>query len=136
MTNTWNTYVFKNSLNDFRSIENYIRLIQNQSSQVDSKQIFNHNFDRSRDKCDRLKFWKKKILKRRAILRKNSSKHSILWDEMFLKNTCIEPRSPKNKIFNQFSLNSQTSNTFCIIIKEFSILDGQNKITHNNMYKV
>ena len=55
---------------------------------------------------------------------------------MLFKNSCIEPRSPKVKIFNQFSLSSQTSNTFCIKLKEVSILDGQNKITHNNMYKV
>ena len=55
-----------------------------------------------------------------------------VWDEMFFKITCIEPRSPKNKIFNQYFLKSQTSNTFCIKIKEVSILDGHNKITHNN----
>ena len=55
---------------------------------------------------------------------------------MFFKNTCIKPRSPKNKIFNQFFRKSQTSNTFCIKIKEFLILDGHNKITHNNMYEV
>ena len=53
----------------------------------------------------------------------------------FLKTLVLNLDLPKKK-FNQFSLNSQTSNTFCIIIKENSILDGQNKITHNNMYKV
>ena len=55
---------------------------------------------------------------------------------MLFKNTCTEPRFPKNKIFNKLSLNSQTSNIVCIKLKEFLILDGQNKITHNNMYKV
>ena len=55
---------------------------------------------------------------------------------MLFKNSCIEPRFPKIKIFNQFSLRTQTSNTFCIKLKEVSILDGQNKITHNNMYTV
>ena len=44
--------------------------------------------------------------------------------------------NPDLQIFNQFVLKSQTLNTFCIKIKEFSILDGQNKITHNNMYQV
>ena len=63
-------------------------------------------------------------------------KNAWVWDEMLFKNTCFKPSFPKNKIFNQLSLNSQTSNTFRINIKEFSILDGQNKITHNNMYKV
>ena len=85
------------------------------------------------------------FLKNKAILCKNSSKHSILWknawvwDEILFKNTCFEPSFPKNKIFNQFSLNSQTSNTFCINIKEFrnsSTLVVQTKITYNNMYKV
>ena len=55
---------------------------------------------------------------------------------MLLKNTSFELSFPKIKILKQFSLNSQTSNTFCIKNKEFSILDGQIKITHNNMYKV
>ena len=63
-------------------------------------------------------------------------KNAWVWYEMFFKNTCIEPKSPKNKIFNQFFRKSQTSNTFCIKIKEFLILDGHNKITHNNMYEV
>ena len=31
------------------------------------------------------------------------------------------------------SLKTQTLNTFCIKIKEFLILDGHNKITHNIM---
>ena len=57
-------------------------------------------------------------------------------NEMLFKNTCFEPSFPKNKIFNQLSLNSQTSNPFFIKNKEFSNLDDQNKITHKNMYKV
>ena len=55
---------------------------------------------------------------------------------MLFKNTCFEPNFPKNKVFKQFSLNSQASNTFCIKFKEFSNSVGQTKITHNNMYKV
>ena len=55
---------------------------------------------------------------------------------MFFKNTLIQPKSSKNKIFNLFVLKSQTLNTFCIKIKEHIILDGHNKITHINMYKV
>ena len=47
----------------------------------------------------------------------------------FLKTLVLNLVFPKNKIFNQLSLNSQTSNTFCIKNKEFSILNGQNKIT-------
>ena len=43
------------------------------------------------------------------------------------KNICIEPRFPKNKVFNQLSLNSQTANMFCIKLKEFSNLVGQTK---------
>ena len=82
---------------------------------------------------------KNNFLKNRAILCKNSSKHSKMYVyemKMLLKNTCIEPRFPKNKIFNQISLNSQTANMFCIKLKEFSNLIGQTKITYNNMYKV
>ena len=54
----------------------------------------------------------------------------------FSKTLEFNPDLPKNKIFNLFVLKSQTLNTFCIKIKKFKILDGQNKITHNNMYKV
>ena len=54
----------------------------------------------------------------------------------FSKNTGIQSRSSKIKIFNQFVLKVQTLNTFCIKIKELLILDGQNKITHNIMYQV
>ena len=44
--------------------------------------------------------------------------------------------SSKNKILNHFVPNSQTLNIFCIKIKRFLILDGHNKITDNNVYKV
>ena len=54
----------------------------------------------------------------------------------FSKTLVWNPDLLKIKFSINFSLNSQTSNTFCIKIKEFLILDGHNKITHNNMYKV
>ena len=55
---------------------------------------------------------------------------------MLFKNICFKPKFLKNKGFNQLSLNSQTTNMFCIKFKVFSNLVGQTKIIHNNMYKV
>ena len=55
---------------------------------------------------------------------------------MLFKNNIFEPSFPKIKIFKQFSLSSQASNTFCTKFKEFSNSVGQTKITHNNKYKV
>ena len=52
----------------------------------------------------------------------------------FSKTLKFNPDLPKNKIFNQFVLKTQTLNTFCIKIKELLILDGHNKFTHNVMY--
>ena len=55
-------------------------------------------------------------------------------DSKFFKNKWIQPRSFKNKFFNQFVLKTPILNIFCIRIKEHLILDGHNKITHNIMY--
>ena len=43
---------------------------------------------------------------------------------------------PKTHFLINLSSKTQTLNTFCIKIKEFLILDGHNKITHNIMYEV
>ena len=63
-------------------------------------------------------------------------KNTWVWDEKFFKNTWIQPKSSKIKIFNQFVLKAQTLNTFCIKIKELLILDDHNKITHNIKYQI
>ena len=66
---------FKNSLNDFWliekqvwSIENYLRLIQHQSSQANSNQILNRNFNRLSNRFDRSKIWKKQIFEKHSSL--------------------------------------------------------------------
>ena len=56
-----------------------------------------------------------------------------VWDEKFFKNPWIQPRSPKNKIFNQIVLKTQTLNTFCIKVRAHLILDGHNK-NHTQYY--
>ena len=88
--NTWKLKVLKNSLCDFRlienkiwSIENYIRLIQKQLSsdrngQVQTKILIAFSIGRATGSIDR-KFGKYNFLKNKAILCRNSSKHSILW---------------------------------------------------------
>ena len=104
---------------------------------------FNRNFDWSKNRFDRLKVWKNQIFEKQSILMQKLLKaHCFIkkiawvWDKKFFKNTWIQPRSSKIKIFNQFVLKAQTLNTFCIKIKELLILDGHNKITHNIMYQV
>ena len=42
----------------------------------------------------------------------------------FLKTLVLNPDLSKIRFLNNFFLKSQTPNTFCIKIKEFSILDG------------
>ena len=98
--------------------------------------------DWSKNRFDRLKVWKNQIFEKQSILLQKLLKahcfikNAWVWDEKFFKNTWIQPRSSKIKIFNQFVLKAQTLNTFCIKIKELLILDGHNKITHNIMYQV
>ena len=50
----------------------------------------------------------------------------------FSKTHEYSPDLPKLR----FSINLSLKLKFCIKIKEHIILDGHNKITHNNMYKV
>ena len=81
--NTWKTQVLKNSLNDFRLIENYIQLIQQWSSidrarQLQTKFLIAISIGWATSSIDR-KSRKIKFLKNRAILCRNSSKHSISW---------------------------------------------------------
>ena len=107
-----------------------------------SNQNFNRNFDWLKIRFDRSKIWKNQIFEKQSILMQKLlkahcfKKNAWVWDKKFLKNTWIQLRSSKIKIFNQFILKGQTLNTFCIKIKELLILDGHNKITHNIMYQV
>ena len=117
--------------------------IKQQSKWSGLNQNFNRIFDWSKNMFDRSKIWKDIIFwKTKQFYAKTPQSivfyksNAWVWDKMLFKNTCIEPRFPKNKIFNQLSLNSQTANMFCIKFKEFSNLVGQTKITHYNMYKV
>ena len=52
----------------------------------------------------------------------------------FSKTLEFNPDLPKTSFSTNLSSTTQTFNTFCIKIKEFLILDGHNKITHNIMY--
>ena len=55
----------------------------------------------------------------------------------FSKTLVFNPYLPKTHFWiNLSSTTTQTLNIFCIKIKEHIILDGHNKITHINMYKV
>ena len=124
----------KNRLVKYLKTENFSVSIEHQSSQVDSNQNFNRNFDWSMENSN---FWKTKQFY--AKTPQSTIFHewnAWVWDAMLFKNTWIEPSFPKIKIFNQFSLNSQTLNMFCIGFKEISNLVGQTKITNNNIYNV
>ena len=123
-------------------IFSYNRLDINWVRQTQTKN-FNRNFDWSKNKFDRSKVWKNQIFEKQSILMQKLlkahcfiKKNVWVWDKKFFKNTWIQPRSSKIKIFNQFVLKAQTLNTFFIKIKELLILDGHNKITHNIMYQV
>ena len=48
----------------------------------------------------------------------------------------FNPDLPKTRVSINLSSKLKHLNTFCIKIKELLILDGHNKITHYNMYKV
>ena len=54
--------------------------IEHRSKHIEPNQIFNRNFDRLRNRFKRSKFWKNQFFerKKKSILCKNSSKHSIL----------------------------------------------------------
>ena len=52
----------------------------------------------------------------------------------FSKTLKFNPDFPKTSFSTNFPSATHTFNTFCIKIKEFFILDGHNKITHNIMY--
>ena len=117
--------------------------IEQQSKRSGSNQNFNCIFDKSKNRFDRQKIQKTQIFEKQSNFLQKLLKALKFMNKMheyemkcFSKNTCFEPNFPKMKIFNQFSLNYQASNTFCINFKEFSNLVGQTKITHNNMYRV
>ena len=85
---------------------------------------------------------KKRFLKNKALLCRNSSRHGISWMKcmsmklkVFQKHLNLTKTS-KSKFFNKFVSKTQTLNTFCIKIKEHIILDGQKKFTHNIMYLI
>ena len=96
-------------------------------------------FDQSRNEINWSKIWKNQIFEKQSNFMQKLLKAWYDEYEMkcFSKTLVLNPDLPKKKIFFQsMFLKSQSLNTFCIKIKEFSILDGQNNITHNNMYKV
>ena len=73
--NTWKLKVLKNSLWDFRLIENYIRSIENSFDWFKSNRAaietvkfkkFNRIFDRSRNKFDRSKIWKTQFFEKQS----------------------------------------------------------------------
>ena len=111
--------------------------IKYQSSQVDSNKKFKHNFNQSSNSFDRSKIWKNEFFEKQSKFIRNYSKHHISWMKcmsMSLKVFQKHLNSTQifqNKIFNSFVLKTQTLNIFCIRIKEYLILDGHNKITHN-----
>ena len=80
---------FKNSLNDFWliekqvwSIENYLRLIQHQSSQADSNQILNRNFNWLSNRFDWSKIWKNQIFEKQSILMQKLLKTQYFMNKM------------------------------------------------------
>ena len=84
-----------------------------------------------------------KFLKKQSNLMQKLLKAQYFMNEIheyeiksFKKKLEFNPNLPKTSFFNQLSSKTQTLSTFCIKIKEHVILDGQNKITQNNMYKV
>ena len=104
-----------------RSIENYIRLIQHQSSQVDSNQIFNRNFDRSSNRFDQSKIWKNQIFEKQSILMQKLLKAQCFMNKMhkyemksFPKTLEFNPNLPKTR----FSINLSSNLKLCIKIKE------------------
>ena len=115
-----------------------LRLIQHQSSTDRNRQRLianlNHNFDRSKNRFDQSKFWKNQFFEKTQHFYAETPQtielyktHAWVWDEMCFKNTCFKPSSPKIKIFNPFSLDSQASNMFCIKLKEFFKLGWSNQ---------
>ena len=56
--------------------------IEHRSSQVDSNQIFNRNFDQSSNRFDRLKIWKFQIFEKQSILMQKLLKAHCFMNEM------------------------------------------------------
>ena len=91
-------------------------------------------FDRSKISFDRSKFWKNEFFEKHSNFSAATSqsikfyeKNAWVWDEMFSKNTWIQPRFLKSN----FSFNTQKkikqANVFCINFQKFSNLVGQTK---------
>ena len=98
----------------------------------DSQQIFYRNFNRSKNRFNRSKFWKnqffekhniimQKLLKALNFMEKKKKSMSMRWNA-FSKTLVLNPIFPKLR--------------FSIKTLIFSNLVGQTKITHNSMYKV
>ena len=114
-----------------------LRLIQHQLSTDRNKQRLianlNRNFDRSKNKSDQSKLWKNKIFEKHSIFTQkllkalNYIKHMHEYEMKCVSKTHFKPSSPKIKIFNPFSLDSQTSNMFCIKLNEFFKLGWSNQ---------
>ena len=109
-----------------RSIENYIRLIQHQSSQVDSNQIFNRNFDQLRNRFDRSKFWKKQIFEKLSIFMQKLLKAQYFMNKMheyeikcFSKKPILNPYLPKIRFSINFSLNLKLQTHFALEWRNF-----------------
>ena len=83
--------------------------IKYQSCQADSNKKFKRIFDRSIENLENSNFWKTEHFnvetsQSTLFYEWNAS----VWDEKFFKNPWIQPRSSKNKIFNQFLFKAQT----------------------------
>ena len=92
--NTWKAYVLK-KLSDRFSIGRKIGLIdqktysidptsiEQRSSQADSNQIFNCNFDRSSNRFDQSKIWKNQIFEKQSILMQKLLKEKCFINKMY-----------------------------------------------------
>ena len=130
--------------NKLRSIEEQIWSIQHQSSTNQARQIvtkifitFLINWDS--DLIDQ-KLENSNFLKTEHFNVETLKAHSFM-NEMheyeiksFSKTLEFNPNIPKTSFSTNLSSKTQTLNKFCIRIKEFLILDGHNKFTHNIMY--
>ena len=116
------------SRNGVQSIKKYIRLIEHQSNQADSNQIFKRIFDQLKNTFDRSKIWKIEIFEKQRMFYTETTQTNLfhewnvwLWVKIFFKNIWIQLRSSKNKIFTLFVPKTQSINMFCIKIKEHII---------------
>ena len=115
---------FLTKIFQLQSIENQSNI--NRVRQTQTKN-FNRNFDWSKNKFDRSKVWKNQIFEKHSILMqkllkahclKIKKKGACVWDKKFFKNTWIQPRSSKIKIFRQIVLKNLNIKHICIEIKE------------------